>query len=183
MKLTDLFKRKIQETPVEATTNPVEISKDLFIDDSEPSSSHTTTKSVNAGSDIDTIYQFLQSDFETRGYNDALTNPDTKYMEDNLSLIRHDLIIQIERSRTHYEDLLKEVEFHIGSRTRAGLVDLVEQLKSRRELITDRIGQINRIKEDALIGNGSTQRLTLSYQRGFMRGLAALTHAQIFINK
>ncbi len=74
----------------------------------------------------------------------------------------------------YYESFLKELDFHIGSRTRAGLIDLVEELKIRKEIVRDLLGKIRIIKEEAVSGNGATQRIALSYQRGF--------HARIISN-
>ena len=79
---------------------------------------------------------FFQDDYETRGYNDALTNPDESYKSDNIRLFNHDLLILIDRSSNYYDNFLKELDFHISSRSRAGLIDLVEELKIRKEIIS-----------------------------------------------
>lgn len=136
----------------------------------------------NGAGGINEIYNFLLADYESRGYNDALINPDESYRRDNASLLQHDLLILIDKSSTYYEALLKELDFHIGSRSRAGLVDLVEELRIRRELVVDHLGKVNQIKEETASGVGAAQRITLSYQRGFMRGMYALTQTQI-LNK
>jgi hypothetical protein len=143
-----------------------------------PETNHTSN-----GAGIDAVYAFLQSDYEARGYSDALTNPDDSYRNDNISLLRQDLFILIDKSLTYYEGMLKEVDFHIGSRTRAGLIDLVEELKTRRDMVSDHLGKIKSMKEEALSGNGAVTRITLSYQRGFMRGLSALTQSNVLNKK
>ncbi len=132
---------------------------------------------------IDEIYAFLQFDYESRGYNDALTNPDESYKNDNIKLIQHDLMILIERTLTYYETMLRETDFHISSRGRAGLIDLVEELKIRKEVTADHLEKVKQIKTEALSGNGSSQRITLSYQRGFMRGLYAISQSKLFNGK
>jgi hypothetical protein len=60
------------------------------------------------------------------------------------------------------------------------LIDLVEELKIRKDIISDLLEKIRVIKEDALNGTGSTQRIALSYQRGFMRGLSAISQSKMF---
>ena len=60
---------------------------------------------------INAIYDFLQFDYESRGYNDAMTNPDESYKSDNIKLFNHDLLILIDKSTTYYEGLLKEAGF------------------------------------------------------------------------
>lgn len=135
------------------------------------------------GAGIDSIYAFLQSDYEAKGYNDALTSPDDSYRNDNINLLKQDLFILIDKSLTYYEGMLKQVDFHITSRTRAGLIDLVEELKTRRDMVADHLEKIRVMKEDAHNGNGAVQRITLSYQRGFMRGMSALTQSNILNKK
>jgi hypothetical protein len=135
---------------------------------------------INGARNIDAIYEFLQYDYESRGYNDALTNPDESYKSDNIKLFAHDLQILIDRSSIYYEELLKEVDFHINSRSRAGLIDLVEELKIKRELVLDHMTKVKALKEEALNGSGSTGRIALSYQRGFMRGLSAISQSKLF---
>jgi hypothetical protein len=129
---------------------------------------------------LDAIYSFFQDDYESRGYNDALTNPDESYKSDNIRLFNHDLMILIDRSSNYYDSFLKELDFHISSRSRAGLIDLVEELKIRKEIVTGHLEKIKTIKADTLNGNGSTQRIALSYQRGFMRGLSAISQSKMF---
>jgi hypothetical protein len=154
------------------TENQTNISKDDSLD--------TNSVPINGAYGIDAIYAFLQFDYESRGYNDALTSPEESYKADNLKLFKHDFFILIDKSTTYYEGLLKQVDFHIGSRTRAGLIDLVEELKFRRELVLDHLEKIKIIKEEATKEDGATRRITLSYQRGFMRGLSAITQSKVF---
>ncbi|HLN54761.1 MAG TPA: hypothetical protein VK207_02145 [Bacteroidales bacterium] len=145
-----------------------------------PSGKDSGVLSSGAAKGIDSIYAFLQYDYESRGYSDALTNPDESYRSDNIRLIQHDLMILIDRTATYYETLLRETDFHISSRSRAGLIDLVEELKIRKEVTSDHLVKVKQIKEEALKGEGATQRIVLSYQRGFMRGLYAISQSKLF---
>lgn len=136
--------------------------------------------SVDGSRGLDAIYSFLQFDYESKGYNDALTNPDESYKSDNIRLFHHDLLILIDRSTLYYEGLLKEIDFHISSRSRAGLIDLVEEMKIRKELVLDHILKVKSLKDEAASGGGATERIGLSYQRGFMRGLSAISQSKLF---
>jgi hypothetical protein len=142
-----------------------------------------TNLPVSIEKGLDTVYAFFLNDYEPRGYNDALTNPDESYKSDNITLLNHDLLILIERTSTYYEDLAKEMEFHISTRSRAGLVDLVEELKIRMQIINDHRGKLTEIKKDAVNGTGAIQRIGLSYQRGFMRGLSSISQAKVLNNR
>ena len=142
-----------------------------------------TNLPANGEKGLDAVYAFFLNDFESRGYNDALTSPDESYKSDNIKLLNHDLLILIERTLSYYEDLAKEVEFHISTRSRAGLIDLVEELKIRMQIINDHSGKLAAIKKEAQDGAGAIQRIGLSYQRGFMRGLSSISQAKVLNNR
>lgn len=132
---------------------------------------------------IESIYAFLQFDYESKGYNDALTSPDESYKNDNVKLILLDLGILIQQVSTYYEDMLRELDFHIASRSRGGLIDLVDELKSKKEMVNEHMAKLETVKQDLESSSGMTRRILLSYQRGFMRGMAALTYSNVLNRK
>lgn len=160
-----------------------DIPKDIFVEDRQPGSTEALINSNLTPIGIDSIYAFLQGDYENKGFNDALTNPDDSYKKDNILLIRHDFQILLERVKTYYEDLLKEIDFHISSRSRAGLIDLVEELQTRRQMVVEHESKVKTLFEEMSTGDGVFQRVILSYQRGFMRGLSALSKSNVLNKK
>lgn len=124
---------------------------------------------------LDEIYKYLRIDFESRGYNDALSNPDTSYRDMNKQLLVSNLKVLFKQVKQIYIDNLKTNDFHIKSREQAGLIDIVDLLKNRRETLENHLTEINKMetdlenKEDYMVG------MLLSYERGFLRGLAALS--------
>ena len=181
MTLLNLFKKKKTQKTEENYLNnglPV-ISKAMFIEDQDPLEKMEIAPAQKETKGIEEIYFFLQQDYETRGYNDALTNPDQSYRTDNINLLNKDLAILIQKVSTYYEDLLREIDFHILSRSRAGLVDLVEVLRTRKELVEDHLKKVNQIRAEMENNKGMSDRIILSYQRGFMKGLTAITTADI----
>jgi len=132
---------------------------------------------------IGQVYLFLQADTESKGYSDALVNADDSFKSDNIRLIKLDLQILIDKTYTYYENLISEINLHISTRSRAGLVDLVQELESRKILITEYKQKLLTIKESIDDENGMCQRCILSYQRGFMRGLSALTQSNVLNKK
>jgi hypothetical protein len=182
MGLFNLFKNNGNGSSMNETVEANSIPKELFIEEKDPQnliSSNTTNGSTRG---IEAIYSFLQADYETKGYNDALTNPDDSYKADNILLIRQDLEILILQVKTYYEDNINKLEFHINSRSRAGLVDLVEELKITKDTVQEHLKKVDTLNEDLEQNTGITQRIALSYQRGFSHGLSALTQSQI-LNK
>lgn len=189
MGLFDFFKKNQVEQNGSAQINgsqqnhPIEIPRDIFIEDREPSEQQPIYKNSAEAKGIDAIYAFLQADYESKGYSDALTNPDDSYKTDNIKLIKLDLQILIQQVNTYYEDLIREIDFHINSRGRAGLIDLVEELKTRREMVLEHMGKVEEVKKEMESDSGMTQRIILSYQRGFMKGLSALTQSNVLTRK
>lgn len=188
MGLFSFFKRNQPQT---ATLNGhslngnghIEIPKEIFIEDRDPQEQAISLHSNGETKGIESIYAFLQADYESKGYNDALTSPDDSYKADNIRLIKWDLQILVQRVNTYYEDMIRELDFHISSRSRAGLIDLVEELKTRKEMVHEHMEKVTQIEKEMETGTGMTQRILLSYQRGFMRGLSALTQSNVMNKK
>jgi hypothetical protein len=63
------------------------------------------------------------------------------------------------------------------------LVDLVQELDSRKKLVEEYKGKLKDIKDSMDSENGMCQRIILSYQRGFMRGLSAITQSNVLNKK
>ena len=183
MGLFDFFKKEQPQAITANGNQSLEIPKEVIVDNSEANDTQTDVKLNGESKGIELIYEFLQADYESKGFNDALTSPDDSYKKDNIRLITLDLQIVIQRVNTYYEDLIKELDFHISSRERAGLIDLVEELKIRKEMVLENITKVNDIKKDMENADSVTQRIILSYQRGFMRGLSAITQSDVMNKK
>ncbi|MDP4238871.1 MAG: hypothetical protein Q8904_05295 [Bacteroidota bacterium] len=184
MGLFDFFKGKqSQATGSEQANQPEEIPKDLFAEEQVPGENQHELGINTESKGIELIYEFLQADYESRGYNDALTSPDDSYKQDNIKLIKLDLQIVIQKVTTYYEDLIKELDFHITSRSRAGLIDLVEELKTRKDMVLEHAAKVDEIKKEMEDVTSMTQRIILSYQRGFMRGLSAISQSNVMNKK
>ena len=173
-----LFKKKDTDN-TDKSSNPEEIPdlpRNLFVDDSDPNY-NTSSPSLEFGTKlpIDIIYGFLKEDYESKAYNDALVNPDKSYKEKNLTIIKSNLEIKFKQVLLKYEDMIREIEFHIKSRTEAGLTDLVELLKSRKETYIKHVEELNHMKNDLEQGELYMTGLFQSYEVGFTKGLASLS--------
>lgn len=189
MGLFDFF-RKNQQNSGQINNNSIdqkhaettEIPKDLFIEEANPNDRfNLSTDGFDKG--IDTIYSFLQADYESKGYSDALVNPDDSYKNDNIKLIKLDLRILIERTSTYYEDQISVLNHHLLSRSRAGFVDLIQELEARKKQVEDHKMKLKQIVDEIENEDSICQRIILSYQRGFMKGLSALTQSNVLNNK
>lgn len=128
---------------------------------------------------IEAVYIFLQADYESRGYSDALINADNSNKNDGIKLIKLDLQLLTRRVNNYYEKRIKDLEVQISSRSRAGLMDLVEELRSEKEKAERDIEEVKQMSAEIDSGTGMVERIILSYQKGFMRGLSAITQSRM----
>ncbi|MGE5395644.1 MAG: hypothetical protein ACM3P1_12955 [Candidatus Saccharibacteria bacterium] len=147
--------------------------------DKDPANTGISSPDNGQLTGIEAVYVFLQADYETRGYSDALINADNSNKEDGIKLIRLDLQLLTRRVNNYYEKKIKDYEVQISSRSRAGLMDLVEELRSEKEKAQRDIEELRQIAAENETGSGMVERMILSYQKGFMRGLSAITQSRM----
>lgn len=170
MGLWNIFKQKKDETP-----SLPEIKKEDFVDESNPSSDGKITISYGTRMPIDLIYNFLKEDYDSKGYGDALNNPDISYRDMNKDIIKSKLEVMFKQVSLKYNDVLRELDFQITTRTQAGLVDLVRQLESKKETYLQHIKELNQMKQDFIDQKPYMTGMLLSYDKGFSKGLAAIS--------
>lgn len=177
---TTIFKKKDnQATQLENENlgqgDKKDVTEELFIEKKPILDDHF----ASGAKGILAIYHYLEGDFERKGFDDAMISPDESYKKENIRLINFDLEIIIQKVRIYHDSLLKEIDFHIASRSRAGLVDLVEELKSRKTDLVEHIQKVDEIEQSLKSNSGYCERAILSYQRGFMKGMASITQASL----
>lgn len=182
MSLFDYF-RKRQELSVGAPVMTEEIVENgnRETDEMESAGNGSSAVLINYGTGmpIDLIYSFLKEDYEMKGYDDALSNPDVSYKEMNKSMIRSNLEIKFRQVKLKYTDNLRNLDFHIKSRSEAGLVDLVKQLEMEKEMLLQHVEELDRMERDFQGNVPYMTGMLLSYERGFLKGLGALSLEQI----
>mgnify|MGYP006391486755 FL=1 len=174
MGVFDFFKRKqMLEEPT--------LEQEVLVDETneEKSVNNMITISYGTGKPIDLIYKFLKDDYESKGYDDALSNPDTSYREMNKSMIKSSLEVKFKQVHRKYEDDLRTIDFHINSRKEAGLVELVKELETKKEILLQHVKELNTMEQDFINEAPYMMGMLFSYERGFLRGLAALSLEQI----
>lgn len=144
--------------------------------DQEPSDKKSFSPSEQG---INLLFQFLERNFEKKGYEDALINSDTTHLEQNIAGLKNELERTIRKVKTFYEDFIREIDFHISSRTRSGMIDTVEELNVKKGTAESHVRQVLEIEKEASESRGVAQGIVLSYTRGFRNGLAAISHHSI----
>ncbi|OJW32164.1 MAG: hypothetical protein BGO54_17285 [Sphingobacteriales bacterium 46-32] len=172
--LSKLFtgNKRLNEMKVE-TPQP-DIPEEVFIEKNEPNNTaEVLDEEYNAQNNIYMVYNFLSKDYQQSGYEDALAHPDTSYRNEKIKEIQGELGIIVDKAKTFYEDAIRELDFLIESRNRIGMVDVVDELKMRKEKADDHYRKIIEIQKQA-IDLGESHRLVISYKRGFQNGMAAI---------
>jgi hypothetical protein len=159
------------------------IPENIFIEPGEPkeASANTVVAEVLV-KNLDHLYTFLDRNLESKGYDDALINPDTFHLEQNIEALRKELLRTIKKVKTFYEDFTREINFHIASRSRSGMIDTVAELTMKKETAVSHFAKVVEIEKEALNRMGDSEGIIVSYTRGFKNGLAAISH-HVIINK
>lgn len=153
-----------------------DIPEGTFIEKEQPGKTTAGEQSENrAHSGIHMLYEFLDKNYESKGYNDALINPDITHLDQNITALKNDLERAIRKVKTFYEDFIRKINFHISSRARSGMVDTVEELTVKKEIAESHIKQVLEIEEQAKQNEGVGYGIVISYVRGFKNGLAAIS--------
>lgn len=170
--------------PSTAQTMP-DIPENVFIEkEKQPEGEQDqNTVSIINENGINLLFQFLERNYESKGYDDALINPDVNHLNENIEYLKNDLERMIRKVKTFYEDFIKEIDFHIVSRSRSGMIDTVEELTMKKEIAESHIKKVMEIEEDAKHNRGASQGTIMSYSKGFRNGLAAISHHSILKRK
>ncbi len=188
MSFFDFFRasKKQQPQPGAVDKQEIPVSRSLFVDDREPDMPGRPApvpQPVPELKGIDAVYDFMQNDFEQQGYEDALAMPDWKYMQDNVELIMHDLRIIIQKACSWYEEELLKFEYHIATRSRAGLMDLVEELKAKQNILRTAYEKVKEIGLNSVDIVGMPLKMKLAYEKGFRRGLEAISRSTLLADQ
>ncbi len=126
------------------------------------------------------IDDFLNKDFESEGYSDALVNSDSSYSANNKEILKHQLELKVERVLTVYENKIRDYDFHIKTRQQNGMLDTVDEIDAEKKKIEEEISKIKTLMAETKENKGKGYIIILSYDRGFKRGLAAITASKLF---
>jgi hypothetical protein len=172
--LTSLFGKNGKSVGIEKEIQPTDIPENIFIEKANPEDQVERKVDPEPSQDnIHMLYTFLSKDYQQAGYDDALIHPDTSYRNEKTKEIQGDLDIMIRKSKTFYEDTIRELDFLILSRNRLGMVDVVDELKMKKEKAVDHYKKVTELQQEA-VDQGESHRLIISYNRGFQNGMAAI---------
>lgn len=180
MGLFSIFNKKNGQNYSQVEMGP-EIPEHVFIEKNKvPEGSPKNENGMNnTNYGIKLLFQFLDKNYEEKGYDDALVNPDGSHLDQNVTGLKCDLDRTIKKVRIFYEDFIREINVHLATRRRSGMIDIVEELVGKKETAESHMNQVVEIEQDAKNDKGVGQGIILSYTRGFRNGLAAISHHSI----
>lgn len=164
---------------------PIEIPENIFVEfekTSKPTHMEPTDEKDDVN-DLKALYKFLELSHEKKGYEDALMNPDTSSMEEQVVLLQNGLTLMLSKVKTHYSTYLRNIDFHLETRKRNGMIETVDELETHKQNVKEEVSIVQGIEEDTLKGTGLSQNMILSYRRGFRNGFAAITFNNILSRK
>ncbi|KIO78249.1 hypothetical protein TH53_04325 [Pedobacter lusitanus] len=167
----------LPDEPTNRFSNTIDIPENVFIENDKDLPVDNEGQKIE--NNIELLFDFLDKNHETKGYEDALMNPDISHLEHNVLALKNQLERTIRRVKTFYEDFIKEIDFHIDSRARSGMVDVVDELKMKKSIAESHVQKVLDIEEEAQHNKGDSQGMIISYTRGFMNGLSAISHHTI----
>ncbi|GGB22834.1 hypothetical protein [Mucilaginibacter rubeus] len=171
-----------------ATVPLPEIDEKVFIETLPASpapatSNFTESRQSPVDHNIALLFSFLDRNHEAKGYDDALLNPDSSHLNQNLDALKNELSRTINKVKTFYEDFIRETEYHITSRGRSGMVDMVEELEMKKNIALGHIEKVKAVEDSLMQENGDCKGILISYTRGFKNGLAAISHHHILTRR
>jgi len=162
-----------------------EIPENVFIEyaTAKPKDKMEPSETKQEVNDLQSLYRYLEQNLEKKGYEDALVNPDTSYMDEHVQYIGNELGLLIAKIKTYYSGYMRTIDFHIETRKRSGMIETVDELLSHKETVLEEIKIVAVIETDAGKGIGLSQNLILGYKKGFRNGFAAITYNSVLGRK
>ncbi len=165
-----------------AETSLPEIKEADFVDNSEPQPKEADTSTTyrvtyGTGFPIDVIYGYINRDFESKGYDDAMVNTELSYKDTGKRLIVNGLMMLFKQVDLRYQQDLSQLEVMIETMQGQGLPLQVMTLQRRKKLLESHVAEISQMKIRLEKEEESMMRMVTTYERGFMKGLVAKSNS------
>lgn len=134
---------------------------------------HTIHLLWGTGMPIDVIYDFLNSDFETQGYEDAMANDDVSYRNTKEEVIINNLKVLMRRILLRYQDENHRTDMQMKNAEAACALSTVELLHNRQQTFLKHIEEIENMQRQLNERAPQMMAMINSYRCGFMKGIAA----------
>lgn len=150
-------------------------SKDTVREENNPARNKEgiVTIEYGTGYPIDVIYAYIRKDYSSKGYDDAMVNPDASYLEMGRQLIKNELKSLFDQISVRYKDEIKQLETMIRINETMGLTDTAMHLQTQKDIYTRHLSEIEEMRKGLESGSQQLQLMIGSYEKGFKTGIAA----------
>lgn len=124
---------------------------------------------LSTGLPIDSVYAFMNTNWESEGQTDAFNNSDVIHMEEKIKFITNRLHRYISIAELKYDDLIHKATANIDTLSKLGMTMSVSEQESEIKRYKEHKEKLEEIKE----GN-SEEVLINTYRCGFMIGVKKL---------
>lgn len=174
---SSLFGSKKPTEPIAAPETPAkelpEIRPEDFVDHSDPDNTPSGKIYYGTSMPIDAVYAFISRDYEEDGYNDAMCNADCAYKDSKKVIIRNELKRLFEQVTLRYKGDLRDIEVQIGILEQQGLINTSLTLKARKQTYLEHMEVLAQMRTSLDRDEEQLLSMVKSYERGFLKGLAA----------
>jgi len=129
---------------------------------------------------MERIDEFLMRDFEEQGYMDALENADSKYMSENVELILYELQILLDSEERYLMEKSEYMKLEREKFNEMGMIDSVNRIDTKIGICQSHQTEIKVIGQELESKEGKSQRVIISYIRGFKRGIASASQTSFY---
>lgn len=155
-----------------------ETGKDGFANNAEPNKEIVHT-SFGTEMPIDAIYAYLERDYEQQGYEDSMCNADNSYKDSKKEIIKNGLKRLFSQVKLRYKDDLRRIDVQVIIVEQQGMINTSASLRAQKETILEHMKMLDEMETSLL--NDEPQMLGMidSYNRGFLKGLAAISQSYL----
>lgn len=160
---------------VDYSTPRPNIRENDFIDNTDPNDNpNANIVTINYGTNmpIDSIFAYIEKDWEEQGRQDALKNPDANYMQTKVDMIRETLKRRFEQVRLRYKKDLRNYQAQLLNLQQLGLENSKLQIEAYIETCQEHLVKIDDMQKKLESGDSSMTTMMDSYKRGFSMGVA-----------
>lgn len=171
-----LFGGKPNENEFPKEDKKPEIREEDFIDNTDPVDQNLSSVyqvTYGTGFAIDAVYGFIKRDFEQKGFEDAMVNPENSYKESGMLLIKNELKQLFEQVRLKYRGELRLLQVQIDNLEKQGLPYQAANLYARKETYEEHMRKIDEMEQKLENEEVSMMTPIYTYERGFLKGLSA----------
>ena len=116
---------------------------------------------------------YINRDYEQSGYDDAMVNADSTYKDSKKNIIKNELRRLFEQVTLRYRNDLRDIEVQIEIVEQQGLINTASSLKARKDTYIEHMSVMKDMVESLEKEEPQMMSMVKSYERGFLKGLAA----------